>query len=80
MILWALLALFVKSTLAQLQIYNFRCGSAGEGTSAANTTAQSFSKGSSMYLCIHFAPFGIRIPFSLVVDDYNMIEVSKGEE
>jgi hypothetical protein len=68
---------FTKAILAQdPQVYNYRCGSIMQEPVASRKGADTeYIKGDKMFLCLNFFPFGIRIPYQLVVDEYNMIEV-----
>lgn len=62
--------------LAEDKAYNFQCGDIFSEDTAIRVLADTeYIKGDKMFLCLHFAPFGIRIPYQIVVDEYNMIEV-----
>ena len=38
--------------------------------SGANTSEGTFKSGETESLCIHFLPYGVKVAFSVVVDDY----------
>lgn len=58
------------------QVYDFSCGSIMQEAIGKRSAADAeYIKGDKMYLCIHIMPYGIRIPFRLVVDEYNTIEI-----
>lgn len=69
----------VAGALAQDNIYNFRCGNIqSEDVKNAEVRKRidaEYIKGDTMFLCLHIAPFGLRLPYRLVVDEYNMIEL-----
>jgi hypothetical protein len=73
-----ILALIAFTYAQDPQTYNFECGRIEREAEAARKFADTeYIKGDKMFLCLHFAPFGIKIPFRLVVDEYNMIEVKR---
>lgn len=75
-VILTLLALTSLSLGQILQVYNFECGrTASETDENKKLIDIEYVKGDKMYLCIQIMPFGIRLPFRLVVDDFNMIEV-----
>jgi len=75
---FVVLAIFT-TVFAQDQIYNFKCGhiqsEAVKDVEVRKRIDAEYVKGDPMFLCLHIAPFGIRLPYRLVVDEYNMIEV-----
>lgn len=69
--------LLVKATLQQNGTrYDFVCGYNEATLKQKKLTADvEYEKTEQMYLCLHFAPYGIMIPFQAVVDDFAVIEV-----
>jgi hypothetical protein len=58
------------------QTYDFQCGFIDQEDSINRKNADvDYIKGDKMFLCLHLFPFGLRLPYQLVVDEYNMIEV-----
>lgn len=56
--------------------YEFVCGQP-ESVAKKNTKIYDteYEKAEEMYICLHFAPYGMVIPFRTSVDDFGLIEV-----
>ena len=61
---------------ASAKIYDFKCGNFQiDGKTKGVDTL--YTKGEPMFLCIHFLPFGVQLPFRMIVDDFGLIEVKE---
>ena len=67
-----ILALLAHESLAAVQ--TFRCGKVDA------TKDTEYEKGEKFYLCIHFEPFGVMVPFKLSTDHFSVIELKDSKE